>query len=286
MPAWLRLMRPLQWTKNGVVLAGVVFSGNLHQLDIVERSLLAFVAFCLVSSGMYTFNDWHDREEDRRHPVKRRRPIASGEVAADRAIGMAIALLGAGLLIAAMVSWREAMVVFSYSLLMICYTLWFREIVFLDVLVIAIGFVLRALAGTVAAGVSISVWLFVCTLLLALTLGLGKRWAELSQLQQPFPHRRPSLDGYERVNVSRLVLMSGVATILAYLMYTLAVPTYGRSVSMALSAPFVAVAVGRYLWLVIRQHRGSAPERLIFEDRWLAFAVAAWGVAVAIVLTS
>lgn len=286
MPAWLRLMRPLQWTKNVVVLAGLVFSGNATDPTLLARALAAFAAFCLVSSAMYVFNDWHDRAEDRQHPVKRHRPIAAGAVPAERAIGMAIALLGTGLVLAALVTLDLAIVVLAYALLMIGYTLWLREIVFVDIAVIACGFVLRALAGTVAVGVSISVWLFICTLLLALTLGIGKRAAEIHLLQGTGPAQRATLNDYARVNLAGILLASGVATGSAYLMYTFAVPGYGRSVPMVVTAPFVAVAMARYLWLVIRDHRGSAPERLLFEDRPLAGAVLAWALAVTVVLTS
>ena len=286
MPAWLRLMRPLQWTKNVVVLAGLVFSGNVANQSLAIDAFVAFVSFCLVSSAMYVFNDWHDRAEDRLHPVKRSRPIASGEVPAERAIGMAIALLGTGLVLASRVSLQLALVVFGYALLMICYTLWLREVAFVDVAVIAAGFVLRALAGTVAVGVSISVWLFICTLLLALTLGIGKREGELYLLRDQEQPQRTSLHRYREANLSALLLGSGAATVSAYLMYALAVPGYGRSIPMLVTVPFVATAVGRYLWLVIRQHRGSAPERLLFEDHILAISILAWGMAVAVVLAS
>lgn len=286
MPAWLRLMRPLQWTKNVVVLAGLFFSGNATDPGLLYRALAAFASFCLVSSAMYVFNDWHDRTEDRLHPVKRDRPIAAGDVSAERAIGMAIALLGTGLVLASLISLALALVVLAYALLMICYTLWLREVAFVDVVVIACGFVLRALAGTVAVGVSISVWLFICTLLLALTLGIGKRAGEIFLLKGAGPAQRATLKDYGRINLPGLLLISGIATGTAYVMYTLAVPGYGRSVPMLVTAPFVAVALARYLWLVIREHRGSAPEWLVFEDRALAGAVIAWGLAVTVVLAS
>jgi 4-hydroxybenzoate polyprenyltransferase len=286
MPAWVRLLRPLQWTKNVVVLAGVVFSGNATDPDLLVRAIIAFAAFCLVSSAMYVFNDWHDRAEDRLHPTKRFRPIASGEVPADRAIGLAIALLGIGLVVAALISIALAAVVLAYALLIICYTLWLRQVPFVDLCVIAIGFVLRALAGTVAVNVSISSWLFICTLLLALLLGMGKRTGEIFQVKETRKPHRSTLDRYRRLNVTRLLLVTGLSTVAAYLMYTLAVPAYGRSVPMVVTAPFVAAGVGRYLWLVIREHRGSAPERLLFEDAPLLAAIVAWGLAVATVLAS
>jgi 4-hydroxybenzoate polyprenyltransferase len=235
---------------------------------------------------MYVFNDWHDREEDRLHPVKRTRPIASGEIPADRAIGLAIALVGAGLVVAAHVSLQLMVVVVAYSLLMIGYTIWFRGIAFLDIVVIALGFVLRALAGTVAVDVSISVWLFVCTLLLALTLGLGKREGELHLLRARAEDHRSSLAAYQRLELALLLAVSGVATVSAYVVYTFAVPAYGRTVPMIVTAPFVALAVGRYLWLAIRDHRGSAPERLVLEDLPLVLASVAWAMSVALVLAS
>jgi 4-hydroxybenzoate polyprenyltransferase len=276
----------MQWTKNAVVLAGVVFSGQATDLDLVKQALLAFLSFCLVSSSIYVFNDWHDRREDRLHPVKRHRPIASGEVAADLAIGMAIALVGAGLMTAALVSIQLMSVVLTYCLLMVCYTLWLRGVVFLDIVVIAVGFVLRALAGTVAVDVSISMWLFVCTLLLALTLGLGKREGELYVLKGRVESHRSTLARYEQLDLPRLLLLFGLATVASYVMYTIAVPDYGRVVPMFVTAPFVAFAVGRYLWLAIRHHRGSAPEKLLFEDRAMLVSIGAWVVAIAVVLGS
>ncbi|HYJ13436.1 MAG TPA: decaprenyl-phosphate phosphoribosyltransferase [Thermomicrobiales bacterium] len=286
MPTWLRLMRPIQWTKNGVVLAGVIFSSQFADVELLTRSLLAFASFCIVSSAMYVFNDWHDRGEDRLHPVKRFRPIASGEIAAERAIGLAIALIGAGLMIAAVISTQLMLVVMAYSLLMICYTLWLRDIVLLDVVVIAMGFVLRALAGTVAVDVSISLWLFVCTLLLALTLGVGKREGELHVLRGRAATHRSTLAGYERLDLPRLLFVFGLATVSAYVMYTIAVPAYGRAMPMLVTAPFVALGVGRYLWLAIREHRGSTPEKLLFQDKPLIVAIGAWVISVAVVLGS
>ena len=286
MPGWLRVMRPMQWTKNVVVLAGLVFSGNASNPELVIRAALAFIAFCLVSSSMYVFNDWHDRAEDRLHPVKNKRPIASGAFPAEQAIGLAIALLGASLVLSAVVSIALAVVVLTYALLTIGYTLWLRAIPLVDVLAIAAGFVLRALAGTVAVEVSISIWLFVCTLLLALTLGLGKRAGELSLLRADRLAHRSSLRQYATLNMNVLLLCSGCATMLAYLVYTLVAPRYDRDIPMLVTAPFVAAALARYLWLVIRRHRGSAPEKLIFEDRPLATAILAWSAAVALVLAS
>lgn len=279
-------MRPIQWTKNAVVLAGLVFSGNVGNVDLLTNALITLVAFCLVSSSMYIFNDWHDRDEDRHHPTKRFRPIASGEVPADRALGLGLAVLGLSLVLAAMVSIEVVVVILAYAVLMICYSLWFRETPFLDALVIATGFLLRALAGTIAVGVSISTWLFLCTLLLSLLLALGKRRSDLSLLRVEGSPVRPTLAAYARLNLNRWLICIGIATVLAYLLYALAVPTYGRSTPMLITVPFVALAIWRYLYLAIVMNKGGSPERLLFRDHPLLLCIVGWGAAVAAVLGS
>jgi 4-hydroxybenzoate polyprenyltransferase len=286
LPAWLRLMRPLQWSKNAVVLAGLVFSGNAGDPNWALRALLATLAFCLVSSSMYVFNDWHDRAEDRLHPLKRLRPIAAGEIQPERALGLGIALLGLGLIIAAVVSVAVALVVLTYALLMIVYTLWFREMAVIDILVIACGFVLRAVAGTVAVSVSISVWLFVCTLLLALMLGAGKRRQEVNAPGTSARTRRPSLEAYSRVNLTAWVVALGCLTILAYALYAIAVPSYGRALPMIVTVPFVVAAICRYLYLVIRHNLGGSPELLLVRDPLLLGCIVSWMLAAGAVLAS
>jgi 4-hydroxybenzoate polyprenyltransferase len=279
-------MRPLQWSKNAVVLAGLVFSGNAGYPDLVLRAVLATIAFCLVSSSMYVFNDWHDRAEDRLHPLKQQRPIASGAIQPERALGLGIALLGMGLILAAAVSLAVALVILTYALLMVAYTLRFREMAVVDILVIAIGFVLRAIAGAVAVSVSISVWLFVCTLLLALMLGVGKRRQEVNAQGTGGGFRRPSLAGYSRSNLDAWLAGLGVMTILAYTLYTFAVPSYGRGLPMVVTVPFVIAAIGRYLYLVFRFNLGGSPELLLVRDRILLGCIVSWMVAAGAVLAS
>jgi 4-hydroxybenzoate polyprenyltransferase len=279
-------MRPLQWSKNAVVLAGLVFSGNAGNPELVLRAVLATFAFCLVSSSMYVFNDWHDRAEDGLHPLKQLRPIASGAIQPERALGLGIALLGMGLILAAAVSLAVALVVLTYALLMVAYTLRFREIAVVDILVIATGFVLRAIAGAVAVSVSISVWLFVCTLLLALMLGVGKRRQEVNAQGTGGGLRRPSLSSYSRSNLDAWLAGLGVMTILAYTLYTFAVPSYGRGLPMIVTVPFVIAAIGRYLYLVFRFNLGGSPEILLVRDRILLGCIVSWIVAAGAVLAS
>jgi len=279
-------MRPHHWSKNAIVLAGLVFSGQATDPAALLRALVAVVAFCIVSSAIYAFNDWHDRAEDRLHPLKCMRPVASGAISPSLALAFGGLLFLAACSIALLISPRLAVVIVIYAILMLAYTLWFRRIAILDVLTIAAGFVLRALAGAVAVSVPLSIWLFMCTLLLALMLGLGKRRSELKELGGQTEHRRPSLAGYARFDLDRLMMGIAFLTAGAYLLYSLAVPTFGRELPMLLTMPFVLVAIGRYLYLVFRHNLGGSPELLLIRDRPLFFSIIAWSVATGIVLVS
>jgi len=279
-------MRPHQWTKNAVVLAGVVFSGQANEPAQLLRACLAAIAFCLVSSAVYVFNDWHDRDEDRLHPTKCSRPIAAREVDSASALLLGGALLVVSIVVALLISPTLAGMILVYAILMAAYTLWLRSVAVIDVLTIASGFVLRAIGGTVAVTAPISMWLFVCTLLLALMLGLGKRRHELRILHGETSHHRPSLAGYARIDLDRVMLVVGLLTLGAYALYSVAVPTYGRSLPMIVTLPFVVLAIVRYLYLVFRRNLGGSPEVLLIRDRPLLLSIAVWSVTVALVLAS
>ena len=283
---FLRLMRPQQWTKNAIVFAGVVFSGQVGEPSAVARAVLAFVAFCLVSSAVYVFNDWHDREEDRLHPTKCWRPIAARQVSPMAALVLASALLVLALSVSVWVSPDLLVVVGAYAALMAAYTLWLRQVPVFDIVAIAAGFVLRAWAGAVAVEVPLSNWLFLCTMLLALFLGLGKRRHELRMLHHDVAHHRPSLAGYAKLNMDWVIVAVAIVTVLAYALYALSIPSYGRSLSMVITVPFVVAGIGRYLYLVLRRNLGGSPENLLLRDRPLFVAIILWILAVGSVLTS
>lgn len=283
---YVRLMRPHQWTKNVVVLAGVAFSGQAGDPAQVARALAAVVTFCLASSAVYAFNDWHDRAEDRLHPAKYVRPVASGEITPAKALAFAGGLAAAAVGLALTISVPLAGIMLTYTGLTTAYTVVFRRVPVLDVLTIALGFVLRALAGAVAVSVPLSGWLFVCTLLLAVMLGLGKRRHEIRMLGGATARRRPSLAGYARIDLDRLILAMAILTSGAYTLYALTVPTYGRQLAMIVTVPFVVLAIGRYLVLVFRHDLGGAPEVLLVQDRILFLGIAAWSLTTAIVLLS
>jgi 4-hydroxybenzoate polyprenyltransferase len=283
---YVRLIRPQQWTKNAIVFAGVLFGGQIGEPEAMARAALAFVAFCLVSSAVYVFNDWHDRDEDRLHPTKCWRPIAARQVTPGAALALAVGLLGLALSVSFWVSPQVATVVGAYACLMVAYTLWLRRAAILDILAIAGGFVLRAWAGAVAVDVPLSQWLFLCTMLLALFLGLGKRRHELRVLRDDIAHHRPSLGAYGKLDLDRVIVAVAIVTALGYALYALTIPDYGRSLSMVITVPFVIAGIGRYLYLILRCNLGGSPEILLLRDRPLFVSIILWVLTVGLVLTS
>ncbi|MDF3015085.1 MAG: UbiA prenyltransferase [Thermomicrobiales bacterium] len=272
-----RALRPAQWLKNGVVFAGLVFGGKLHEPAAVASAALAALAFCLLSSGFYLINDIRDRDADRLHPVKRMRPVPSGELTS-RAAGV----LGSLLIIFAIVSSgllsRSLLLVFlAYAGLMAAYNLGLKEIAILDVFAIASGFVLRAVAGAIVVDVSISPWLLVCTMLLALLIGFGKRRHELVVLDNARGHRR-NLGVYNQAMLDQCVAVTAAGTLIAYAVYTFNGESAQYHQRMMLTIPIVAYGVFRYLYLLYVGGQGGAPEAMLLTDRPLVAAVAMWAI--------
>ena len=273
-------MRPKQWYKNILLFVGIVFSANVLNASMWIDVVLAFVFFCLLSSGEYLINDVIDRARDRRHPLKRNRPIASGKLKVSYALFfasvlMVVALLGSYLAI----STQFFIVSASYVLLVLLYSLVLKHLVIADVLIIAFGFVLRAVAGCVAIGIFISPWLIVCTLLLALLLVFGKRRSELVNLGGKAPAHITSLSGYSAEMLDQLLGIATGAAIVSYLMYTFFAGNY----YMMLTAPSVIYGLFRYLFLVHHENIGGALER-IFKDKPTLINLAVWVLLVVIVL--
>jgi 4-hydroxybenzoate polyprenyltransferase len=263
--AYLRLLRPKQWTKNGFVLAGVVFSGEALQAESVVAALLAFAAFCALSGAVYAANDILDVEEDRKHPTKRLRPVASGEIPVGIAVVYA-ALLGLfGLAIAFSVNFEVGFAGLAYMVLQALYTPILKHVALLDVMSISAGFVLRALAGVAAVGEPISPWLVICTGLLTLFLGFSKRRYELYVLGEGAEAHRRNLKDYSVEMLDQMMMIMVAATIIAYTMYTFTFAFHLRSYMM-MSVPFVVYGVLRYLLLVHRDGGGD-PDTLLLRDR-------------------
>ena len=274
-----RAMRPAQWLKNGDCLRRCLsLAVSCSNRRPWPSATLAALAFCLLSSGFYLINDVRDRDADRLHPDKRLRPVAAGELAPRTA-----ALVGAILVVLAVVgsaflSWDLLLVFLAYASLMAAYNLGLKEIVIVDVFAIAAGFVLRAVGGAVAVDVSISPWLLMCTVLLALLIGFGKRRYELAALENATGHRR-NLNLYNRPILDQAVAVTAAGTLIAYAVYTFDSESAQYHHRMMLTIPVVAYGIFRYLYLLYLGGQGGAPETMLLTDRPLLASVAAWAVA-------
>ena len=280
----VRLLRVKQWTKNAVVFAAFVFALGDRQQDLAAWELwkvcLAALAFSLVSSAVYVFNDLKDAPQDRLHPIKCRRPIASGAVGPGLAWISAVVLLAGGMAGAWRLGTELAAVLGAYLGLQIVYTLGLKRLALVDVIVIALGFVLRALAGAVVIHVKISPWLLVCAMMLALFLGLCKRRHEKVNLAGM--GTRAALDGYDERLLDLLIAMTGAAALVCYSIYTLWPETVAKFGTPWLGAtiPFVVFGLFRYMDLVYRRDQGDRPEHILLTDIPLMIDVAFYGLAV------
>ncbi len=284
LPPLVRAMRPLQWTKNLLVFAALIFARDTFHLEPVLQSIVAFVAFCAVSSSVYLVNDVRDRVQDRLHPVKRFRPVATGELETRTAL-IAAGLLGiAGLIAGAAIGAELTLVLAIYLALMVGYNAGLKHVVVLDVIIIALGFVLRAAGGAIAIDVPISPWLYMCTLVVALLVGFGKRRHELIALQDDAALHRNNLETYTVSMLDQCIAVAAAATILSYSIYTFQAPTLPSNHAMVLTAPIVMYAVFRYLYLIYIRRAGGSPEVMLVKDRPLQLSVIAWVLASVVIL--
>jgi decaprenyl-phosphate phosphoribosyltransferase len=265
-------LRPRQWTKNLLVFAGIVFAARIDVWDKWGEALVAFVAYCAASSASYLVNDVRDAEHDRLHPVKRLRPIARGELSERAALSIALVLAALAVALSAVLGIWSFVLLLAFLVLQSAYSAGLKHVVLVDVVAIAMLFVIRAAAGAVAVHVSISPWLLACTALLALFLALTKRGAEIALVEANEASGRPVLAGYPERLVARLVAGTATATVIAYAAYTLA----GQNTRwMAITIPFVALGIGRYVWLARAGH-GEEPEEVLLRDAPLLAAIVAW----------
>lgn len=283
-------MRPKQWSKNLLVFAGFLFTLNEKWRPFepsmsayLLRAAAAFALFCGASSAVYLFNDLKDIEKDRQHPRKRRRPLAAGDLAPGLALGAAVLLLFGTLLASYALRPLFGFVLLCYALMQLGYTLLFKEIVILDVFVIALGFVLRAVSGAVAIYAAISPWLYIVTLLGALFLGLCKRRHELVLLSDGATSHRPILEEYSTELLEQMISIVSSATIMAYSLYTFTSPRLPQNHLMMLTIPLVIYGMFRYLYLVHKKDEGGSPEEVLLRDRPLILTIFLWaGTAAAI----
>lgn len=272
-------LRPAQWTKNLIVFAALIFGQRLLDGEAVARAVVAFVAFCALSGVVYLLNDVVDREADRRHPLKRRRPIAAGYLPVAVALASGVVLLAGALAASTWLGPAFLAHALGYVALQVAYTLGLKRQVILDVLSIALGFVVRASAGGAAIGVPVSQWLLVCTILLALFLALAKRRHEITLLGEDAARHRAILGEYTPYLVDQMIAVVTASTLMGYAFYTVSSETVQRFGTpwLGLTLPFPLYGIFRYLYLVHRRSQGGSPTELLLADRPLLLCVALWG---------
>jgi 4-hydroxybenzoate polyprenyltransferase len=283
--AILHSMRPRQWVKNLFVFGGVVFSERLFT-PAVWTAAAAFVIFCALSGAVYLLNDVADRDKDRRHPDKCRRPIAAGRLSVSAAVMAAMVLIVIGLGAAAWLSRPFALAALAYVTLLSAYSAWLKHMVIVDVLAVALGFVLRAAAGALVIGAAISSWLLICTILLALFLALGKRRNEALALQADADRHRPILAEYSPAFLDQMISVVTASTVTAYALYTMSPETVARFHTPLLPAtlPFVLYGIFRYLYLLYHRKLGGNPTDMVLHDRPLLLNTALWLLVVLLII--
>jgi len=278
----VRSLRPTQWAKNLFVLAPAVFGGLLLDERIVVRVALALAAFCFASSSVYLVNDLRDREEDRRHPLKRHRPLAAGTLSVPAAVVAVVLLTGAAAMICLELGTRFGLILGGYLLLNLLYTLWLKHMVILDVMCISLGFVLRVEAGAVAAEVEVSSWLFLCTIFLALFLAFSKRRHEITLLSGAAAGQRRVLDQYSPAFLDQMINVVTASSVVSYALYAVAPETvqkYGTH-DLIYTIPMVLYGIFRYLYLMYQQPGERNPTEAILRDPPFLINMALWGAAV------
>ena len=279
-------LRPGQWTKNLFVFAGVVFAQRLTDANSVARAIAAFFVFCALSGTVYLVNDVFDREQDKRHPLKAKRPIASGEVNTKTALTAAVILGTAAIIASFALGLPFFAAAAAYLVLLFSYSAFLKHIVILDVLTVSAGFTLRAAAGAAAILVPISHWLLVCTTLLALFIALSKRRHELTLLTESATHHRPILGDYTPYLLDQMISVVTASTLIAYAFYTISPETtekFGTTL-LSLTIPFPLYGIFRYLYLVHRRDLGGSPAELLMNDRPLLSCVALWALSVILII--
>jgi 4-hydroxybenzoate polyprenyltransferase len=280
-------MRPRQWTKNGIIYAGLVFDGQLLIPDSFLRVTVSFILLCLTSSTIYVINDLVDIESDRQHPKKRRRALPSGQLPIPLAAAASIVLPVFCIGIALLYSRRFAAVLVTYLVLHLAYSFKLKHIVILDVLAITAGFVLRVAAGVVVIQVAqFSPWLYACTAMLALFLSVGKRRQELLELAEQAGSIRVIFKHYNLPLLDDMLRMSMIVAVMSYILYTIEAPSVllaGTNLSL-LTVPFVLYGMFRYLYLIHVRGEGSAPEEVLLKDRPLQVTLLLWGLTFVAIL--
>ncbi len=284
--AIMRSLRPHQWTKNLILFAPLIFSRRLFDIDSTLICLAATAVFCATSGAVYLWNDVQDRERDREHPVKRMRPVASGELPVKAAATAAPALAAVAIGAALMLDVRFAALAAAYLINNIVYSTLLKHVVILDVGSIALGFVLRVLAGAAVIHVEASPWLIMCTILLACFLGFAKRRHEIVLLDGSDGDHRRVLADYSEYLLDQMIMITAASTVMSYALYTVsdkAIDSFGTT-NLIYTVPFVLYGLFRYLYLVHKRNKGGSPSRLLLTDAALLIDVALWLAACCVIV--
>jgi len=281
----VKTMRPKQWIKNICIFAPLTFDVKLFNLRYLAQTIAGFVLLCLVSGTVYLINDLADIEKDRQHPRKRNRPLASGQLATGAAVIAAIIIPLAALPLGFLLHPIFGFILTGYLVLQIAYSFWLKDIVIIDVMLIAAGFLLRVAAGVpLVEAERFSPWLYVCMTLLALLFGFGKRRHELVLLQENAQMHRQSLQEYNLSLLDHVISIVTASTLLTYALYTFSAEGLPPNHTMMLTIPFVLYGIFRYLYLIHVKGMGGAPEEIVLYDHPLQATFVLWGLSVIIVM--
>lgn len=282
----LRLARPTQWLKNGVVLAPLVFAGEMYNTAKIEYAFLATLIFCLLSSAIYTLNDLVDAEADRQHPAKKNRPIASGRIGTGTAIAMFIVLLIGGLTGAWFLSSSFFIVAIIFLILNAGYSFLLKNVVIVDAMTVALSFVIRAIAGAEAIDVPWSAWMLINTLFLSLFLSFGKRRHEITLLEEGAAAHRSILSHYSPYLLDQCIGVTTASVVVMYMLYTFSEEVQDKLQTEYLYAtiPFVVYGIFRYLYLIHKEEGGGNPTKVLITDRPILIAVLLWLLTAVMVL--
>lgn len=282
-----RAMRPKQWAKNVFVFAGIFFDGRVFELPTLLRSVLAFLIFCLLSSAIYLINDLADLEKDRLHPTKKNRPLASGDLSPIVARVASAVIFFVAIPLGFLLEPAFGFVAVIYVLLMTLYSFALKNIVILDVMIVAAGFVLRVLGGaTVVQVTRFSPWLYVCTTLIALFVAINKRRHELLLLAEEADNHRSSLQEYTPAFLDNMTSVVTATALAAYSFYTFSAPNLPSNHSMMLTIPFVMYGIFRYLYLIHAKDLGGAPEDIVLSDKPLIATILLWAFTAGVAIYS
>ena len=278
-------MRPKQWMKNVLIFTALIFDEKLLDLQAFLVTCAGFILFSLVSSSVYLLNDITDVEADRQHPIKKNRPIASGDLKISTARWAVVVLLLLTIPLAYILSPGFCLLLLIYLVLNLTYSRWLKHIVIIDVFVLASFYVIRVVAGLTLIEVTrFSPWLYVVTTLLALYIGLGKRRAELTLLSDGAQSHRKVLDGYSLPLLDQYITIVSATTVVAYSLYTFSAPNLPANHAMMLTIPFAIYGILRYLYLIQNKQGGGAPEEELLSDRPLQVTILLWGLVVVLIL--